>query len=271
MKKVLFIDYFFPPLAADWRGVALAKLLPKFGWQPIIISASEDVTYTKDYHLLNEIPEDLEVHRVGHHEPSRLRQFIQHRLKIAADFPDYYRTWYFPACREAEKILQKERVHLIYSASPTFTTAFVAMNMKKRFRIPWVADFNDGWAVNDFLNMQYDQNLIEPVRWLQKLRIRRAERNILKTADKVVIVHWHVRDRWLELHKLDGTNIEVITEGYDESIFRGLKARFLYPDRLTIIFLGSFYPAYREVIMRFAQAVKEVEEDAELVFVGRRE
>lgn len=269
MKKVLFIDYFFPPLAADWRGVAFAKLLPEFGWRPIVVSADEGVSYAKDYHLLKEVPENLEVHRVRHREPLPLWRRIRQELKIAADFPDYYRTWYAPACTEARKILRNEKVHLIYSASPTFTTAFVAMKLKSEFNIPWVADFLDGWAVNDFLNQQYDQTLIEPFRWFHKLRVKKGERDILESAEKVVAIHWHVKERWCKLHGVDESKIQVVTDGYDESVFCGLKPRFLYPDRLTIVFLGSFYPAFGEVIMRFARVVNELDKDAELVFIGR--
>jgi len=53
-KKALFIDYFFPLLAADWRGTAFCKLLPEFGWQPIVISPDESESYDKDYDLLGE-------------------------------------------------------------------------------------------------------------------------------------------------------------------------------------------------------------------------
>ena len=56
MKKVLFITYFFPPLggAGVGRSLKFARHLPKFGWQPIVISASESVRYGKDYNLMKE-------------------------------------------------------------------------------------------------------------------------------------------------------------------------------------------------------------------------
>ena len=269
MKKILFIDYFFPPLAADWRGTAFVKLLPEFGWQPIVISANESVRYDKDYNLLGEIPENTEIHRVGHHEPSRVWQFVRNKLRIGIDFPDYYKTWYRPAYQTASKILQKEKVDLIYSASPTFVTAFVAMEVKRKFDIPWVADFLDGWAVNDFLNLQYDQTLIKPLRWFQKLRIRNAERHILETADKAVVIHQHVKQRWCELYQIKESKIEVVTDGYDESVFKRLTPHVLYPDKLTITFLGSYYSSFEQDIVKFLKNVYEVEKEVQVVFIGR--
>lgn len=269
MKTVLFIDYFFPPLAGDYRGAAFAKLFPEFGWKPIVLSAAESVTYGKDYYLLNEIPKDLEIHRVPHREPSEVWQSFRRKLKLAWDFPDYYRTWYSPACEEGRKILHEHEVDLIYSASPTYTAAFVAMKLSREFNVPWVADFLDGWAVNDFLDREYDRILREPLRSFHKRRIRCAERAILKSADRVVVIHEHVKERWCKLHDLDDSAISVITDGYDESIFDGLTGRSLYIDRPTITFLGSYYWQFKDAILEFARAVNEIERTAELIFVGR--
>src|SRR3990172_2278552 len=43
MKKVLFITYHFPPDAAVGavRPVELAKEMPNFGWEPIVLSVNE--------------------------------------------------------------------------------------------------------------------------------------------------------------------------------------------------------------------------------------
>jgi glycosyltransferase involved in cell wall biosynthesis len=190
-------------------------------------------------------------------------------LRIGIDFPDYYKTWYRPAYQTASKILQKEKVDLIYSASPTFITAFVAMELKREFGIPWVADFLDGWAVNDFLNLHYDQTLIKPLRWFQTRRIRRAEGRILETANKVVVIHQHVKQRWYELYGIKESKIEVVTDGYDESVFEGLTARVLNPDRLTITFLGSYYAPFEDAIRKFLNVVYEIDKDAEVAFIGR--
>lgn len=269
MKKVLFIDYFFPPLAADWRGTAFVKFLPEFGWKPIVLSADESVSYDKDYDLLREIPADIEIHRVGHREPSKGWRYVCNRLKIVADFPDYYKTWFRPAFQVAKEILQTKNIDLVYSASPTFVTAFVAMELKNKFNIPWVADFLDGWAVNDFLTLQYDQALIKPLRWVQTLRIKKAEKRILETADKVVVIHQHVKKRWGEFYGIEESKIEVVTDGYDESVFEGLTPRNLNLDHLTITFLGSYYSNFEDEIRKFLNVVYEIDKNAEVLFIGR--
>jgi glycosyltransferase involved in cell wall biosynthesis len=273
MKRALLIDYVFPPLAQHWRGAALAKFLPEFGWQPIVISAAESVTYDKDYSLLQEVPEETEVHRVGHREPvgklSKAWQILLNELRVNYAFPDYNKSWRSPALQEARRILSRGKVDLICSASPPFTTAFVAMKLKKEFGIPWVADFLDGWAVNDFLNAYYDEALIRPLRDLAKSRARRGEGDILRTADKTVVISWHVKQRLCELHEVKDTNIDVVNDGYDELVFEGLMPQPLYPDKLTIVFLGSFYAPFKEPVIEFLRAVNEIGKGAEIVFIGR--
>lgn len=269
MKKVLFIYYHFPPIIGDWRGVGFTGLLPEFGWQPIVISASESVKYGKDYSLLKKVPDGIEIHRIGHHEPSWAWQYARNKLRINYAFPDYYKSWYSPALREARKIVQREKPDLIFSSSSPYTSALVAMELKKEFNIPWVAEWRDPWSKNDFLNLTYDKFLMRPLRSLLKSKIKRSEKDILRTADKTVVVSWHHKKQLSELEGVEEEKIEIVTNGYDESDFEELKTRALYPDKLTIVFLGSFYPQFREPILNFLEVIGEVAKDAEFAFIGR--
>lgn len=269
MKKVLFIYYHYPPIMGGTGGLGFVKLLPEFGWRPIVISAAESVSYEKDYSLLREVPDEIEVHRVGHRESSMEWQYARSKFRINYVFPDYYKNWYSPALREARKILQREKIDLIFSSCPPYTTAFVAMKLKKEFNIPWVAEWRDLWSGNYFLNLDYDKTLIKPLRQLQRFRIRRGERDILTVADKTIVVHWYHKQQLCEMQGVAEEKIEVVTNGYNESDFRELKPRALYPDRLTIAFLGSFYPQFREVSLKFLKVVTEVDRDAEVMFIGR--
>lgn len=269
MKKVLFIYYHFPPIMGDWRGLGFVRLLPEFGWQPIVISAAESVNYGKDYSLLEKVPNGIEIHRVGHHEPSREWQYARSKLRINYVFPDYYKSWYSPALRQARMILQGEKVDLIFSSSPPYTSALIAMKLKKELHIPWVTDWRDLWSGNEFLNRAYDETLIRPLRQLQKYRIRKTEGNILQAADKNIVVCWYQKNQLCALQGIEERKIEVVTNGYDETDFKELKAHALYPDKLTIVFLGSFYPEFLEPVQKFLEVIHEVAKDTEVLFIGQ--
>lgn len=270
MKRVLCIDYFFPPLMGGWWiGTGVIKFLPDLGWQPVVLSAAETVSYGKDHSLLKLIPNDIEVHRIAHREVSREWAYALQKLKINYQFPDNYKNWYSPALQEARKILQKEKVDLIYSASEPFTSHFIAMKLKREFNIPWVAEFGDLWAGNDFLNRHYDNTLMPPLRQLQKLQIKQGESDILNTADKVIVIHPYHKQQLDKQYTSIANKIEVVTDGYDESDFKQLNPERIYPDKLTIVFLGSFYAEFQESIMNFFKAVSEVDEQVEIIFIGR--
>ncbi len=269
MKTVLLIDYFFPPLAADWRGIAFARFMPEFGWRPIVLSAADTVRYEKDYDLLREIPAETEVHRVGHAENNRFCRFISTKLKIQAGFPDPYGKWIEPAYRVAREVLRREKIDLLYSHSPCFSTAMLALRLKREFKLPWIADFLDAWSGNDYLNAFYDQTLREPFLSFQRRRIRKAEGDVLRTADRVVVIHRSLRGQFAEAHGLDEAKIQFISDGYFESDFADLKPRPLYADRLTIMFLGGTYGGFQEILSKFCKVVAELRADAEIVFIGR--
>ena len=82
MKKVLLIYYHFPPIVGDLRGLGFARSLQKFGWQPLVISAAESVRYVKDYSLLKQIPNGIEVHRIGHRQSSKEWVYARNKLKL---------------------------------------------------------------------------------------------------------------------------------------------------------------------------------------------
>lgn len=233
------------------------------------MSADENVDYSKDYAPQQELPPDLKVIRVHHRQPSRIWHFLKRRVRVYADFPDYYKSWYRPALAAARKTLRECKVDLIYSASPTFTTALVAMQLKKESNIPWVADFLDGWAVNDFTKMEWKETLRQPLRWFHSRRVEKGERKILQIADKTVVISWHVKQRLCELHRTKEDRIVVIPDGFDESVFGNLSSLDLYGTRLTITFLGNYYRYFSDPIKTFLTVVSDLEPDAEIVVIGR--
>jgi len=269
MKKVLFIYYHFPPMMGDWRGLGFAKFLPEFGWQPIVISADENVNYKKDYSLLREVPDEIEVHRVGHRETSKEWIYVRKKLRLNYVFPDEYKSWYLPVLKEARRILRKEKIELIFTSSSPFTTAFIGMKLKKEFNIPWIAEFRDTWSGNDFLNLGYGRTLLKPLRKFLNFRIKRGENSILKAADRTIVLSWHHKQQLCELYGVKDEKIRVVTNGYNKSDFIELRPRILYPSKLTIVFIGSSYPGYQEVALKFAKTVNEIDKDAEVMFIGR--
>jgi len=79
MKNVLFITYFWPPsgkASLHWP-LFVIKHLPKYGWNPFVVTADEDSFSHKDPSLLREIDPDLTVVKTAANEPFNVyRKFI---------------------------------------------------------------------------------------------------------------------------------------------------------------------------------------------------
>jgi glycosyltransferase involved in cell wall biosynthesis len=253
------------------RCLKFAKYLCEGDWQTIVISASENVSYEKDYSLLSEIPDKAEVHSVWHQEYRwKELKYLCNKLRIDFDFPDAFKTWCCPAYQEAKRILEQDNVGLIFSSSAPYTSHFVGMKLKSEFNKPWIADFRDPWSGNDVLNLWHEKSLILPLRKIVAARIKKAERKILATADKTIVASWQHQQELLQLHGLKQNGIEVITNGYDEADFAEPCSKYsLYPDKVTISFVGSFYFGFKEIVLQFLDAVEQAGDSAEVVFIGK--
>ena len=65
MRRVLFVSYYFPPIGGigTERPLAFARLLPEFGWEPVVLTPSESTIRVLTAGKGMEIPEGLEVRR----------------------------------------------------------------------------------------------------------------------------------------------------------------------------------------------------------------
>lgn len=267
MKRVLFVYYMFPPMVGGWRAIgSFVKHLPALGWRATVLSAADTVRYPKDYSSL-QVPSDVDVHRVGHRERLRKLQFLLNRLRINVDFPDSFKGWYAPALQEGRKILQEQKVDLLFSYGPPYTCHFVTRQLKREYGIPWVAGLADLWSGNTLLIN--DRTLIQPLRAWQMRRIERGERSLLREADRIIVRCWAQRRQLCAAHGVDEDQVPVIVHGYDESDYTDLQPSRLYPDRLTITHLGSFYQQFQPQFLDFFSVVTEVARDAEVVLVGQ--
>jgi len=270
MKKVLFITYFFPPLggAGVWRSLKFSKYLPEYGWQPVVISADKNADYEKDHSLTKEIPECVKVHRVRCKEVSKEWSYIAKKLKLDFTYPYPFKSWYTPAFKKAREILKGEKIDLVFSSSAPYISHIIAKELKKEFNIPWIADFRDPWTNHDGINIYNDRFLISPLRKINSLRTKIAEKEIIDHANKTIVVSWRHKENLCRTHGIKEDVIEVITNGYDETDFDKDKKVVLYSDRTIITFVGSFYFDFKKIAVKFLNVLDKVSKNTEVVFVG---
>lgn len=283
MKKILIITCWYPPqLYPSFRIVGLAKYLPEFGWQPIILTSSLAKKLSPQFRVietpyrdvlgfwkrlfgfnLNENIRRQVNERFSVTSKNRLVDFIFTKVGELLGYPDLHRGWKPFAVKAGSDLLQKEDVDVVLSSSMPVISHIIAKELKSRYRIPWLADLRDLWTQNH--NYNYGP--------LRKLIDKRLEFRTLSMADVLVTTSQPMAEKLRTLHK--EKLVYTITNGFDpaevNSPPNNLAAKF------TITYTGNIYPK-RQYPSKLFVALRDLvadgtlnPDDIEVRFYGRRE
>lgn len=233
MKKVLIISYYWPPSGGGgvMRWLKMSKYLPELGWKPIVYTPENPDASVVDPSLLKEIHPDLVELKTQIWEPydfyrkltgkksgekfkagyiseassgnwkSRLSVFIRGNFLI----PDPRKFWIKPSVKFLSDFLEDNKIDLIISTGPPHSMHLIAFGLKKKFDIPWIADFRDPWTDIDFYHK------LKLTKWADR-KHRKLERKVLESADHVVTVSPGCAK---DLERIAGKKIQVINNGFD--------------------------------------------------------
>ena len=103
MKKVLIIAYRFPPYFSSGvlRIAKFTKYLPHFGWEPIVLTASEG---RADASFLNDLPDGLQIYRSF--ELNNIFRYIIGNKKENLNTPNNRQKMYIDAGSRLKAILR---------------------------------------------------------------------------------------------------------------------------------------------------------------------
>jgi glycosyltransferase involved in cell wall biosynthesis len=238
VKKVLIITYYWPPTggAGVQRWLKFSKYFRKFGWEPIIYTPSNPDFPINDETLLKDIPNDLTVLKTQITEPYDIYRKIMRKKKtetvnqgflsegkentlmqsamiwVRGNFfiPDARKFWIKPSISYLSDYIIKNKIDAIISTGPPHSMHLIAMGLKQKFNLPWIADFRDPWTQIDFYSQlklsSYADN-----------KHKKLEHQVLTQADKVVTISPSCGK---DLEKLGGRKVDVITNGFDMDDFK---------------------------------------------------
>lgn len=138
----------------------------------------------------------------------------------------------------------------------------IALGLKKKLNIPWLADFRDPWTEIDF----YDKLRLTR---LADRKHKMLEKEVLSKADSVITVGRHLAGR---LEFLGAPNVEIIPNGFDEDDFTFLP---VVPDKyFTVTHIGSINSDRNpetlwKVISGLLEKNHSIKEALRLQFVGK--
>jgi glycosyltransferase involved in cell wall biosynthesis len=139
MPRVLMLSPHFPPdaSAAAHRVRLLAPHLSSFGWEPTVVTVDpRDCEGRLDPELADLLPPELRVIRCRAWPPHVTRRFAVGDLGLRA---------YSGLRRASIDLLARERFDALFiTIYPTYP-ALLGPLLKRRFRLPFVLDYQDPW------------------------------------------------------------------------------------------------------------------------------
>jgi len=288
MKKVLIVAELSH---ASPRIPDLAKYLPEFDWEPIILTGS---TSKEGLHQPpNEIFEKCRViqtlspniiaslkRRIGLKPEKTLQEQVGFPLltkekkksffgkiinfiKEIIAYPDALRGWKPFAVKRGSEVIEREDIKALISSSSPIIAHIIAKELKKKYKIPWIADLRDLWTQNH--DYQYSK--------VRKFFEQKLELKTLKDANALVTVSPIWADRLKKLHKRD--TVYTITNGFDPEKINIPPADLT--NKFTITYTGSFYPEKQNPSKLFSALRELIDEkkidptDIEVRFYGPKQ
>jgi len=224
MRKVLLVTYHFPPsgAVAVYRLIALARYLPTFGWQPVIVAPPRVPWEPEDASLLTQVPPETPIERVPFAEGffGKVQRYFA---------PEAH--WLLKARAACRRMIHDHRPDAIITTSPPNCVHLLGLRLHKRFGLPWLADFRDPWFTN---RTQADQiRLGRCQRWLEATVMQRAT---------VLIANTPLNQKgWAAAYPQEVAKMVTITNGFDPERFGAAPDAKPIGNVVSILHAGEIY------------------------------
>jgi len=279
MKKVLFVTYYWPPsgkASLHWP-LKIMKHLPKYGWQPSVLTVEEDTFSQQDETLSEDISPELKVIRAKSYEPfniykkfigkkkddqlvtsetiSKSNRSLSHRisiwLRMNMFIPDARVGWYFPAVKAARKLIKDEKIDAIVSVGPPHSTHLIGKKISKKLNIPHVPVFIDPWVdIIYYKAFKRSKITLSIDNYLEK--------TVLKNAKAIVFVTETMKNDYIKKYNYIEGKSNVLYWGYNEEDFERIIVKKEQKEEKVLVHAGNIF-SYQNPTNFWKQIRKENE------------
>ncbi len=273
MKRVMFVSYAFPPMAAvgGRRIVDFCKYLPRFGWETVVLTIKNGLNASFDEAQLDKIP-DTRIYRTSIYEPllrgnepsatpSRVytgetdpsnagshseRPSMMRRLKGSVKsvlrIPDENLFWVPMGLPTGLRAIREQNVSVIVSSSPPNSGHVLGSLLGRISGRPHIADFRDLWTLNHTYQYRGYSNAMKKydAAW---------ERQVLKRAARIVTASPGFTQQMTP--HMDGSladKLVTITNGFDyEDVDLDTELPATDGARMRLLYTGSLYSDFSPV------------------------
>lgn len=285
--RLLICTLYFPPCAFTPanRANSWIKYLNKFGVYPVIITrqwpkeVSEKFYFERSFGetVHREKYEEYEVHYVPFKGNLRTRLFVRQKkglftlirqLYTVVELLLRYRSSKFLPYSDlydyAEKYISNNKIDKILISGSPFLLFRLGYTATKKYSIPWIADYRDGWTVQN-----YPEEVGKLTNFVHKLN-KYYEKKWLSNAESFITVSTFLKN---EIEKYIGIKGNVIYNGFYKD-FDTIPAAL--PDKKKIIFLysGVVYPKqdYKTIVQVLKKIIDKYTDqiNIQVLFLGTK-
>ncbi|AKB53791.1 MULTISPECIES: glycosyltransferase [Methanosarcina] len=285
MKKVLIVSYYFPPDPAigGLRINGLAKYLPDFGWEPVILTKNSPDNFTLKYTIvrtpyceydsINSFknmfglnPKSSFKGQLGRSTLKDKKTFLYLLSNFITEiitYPDNQKKWYSDAFKIGDELLTNEKIDAIISSSSPIISHIIAHDLSEKYNIPWIADLRDLWTQNHYCTHSK----------IRKVFDKRLELKTLAASDAITTVSSNLASNLRKFH--NRKSVYSIPNGYD--LEESINTNISLSNKFTITYTGSLYNGKRDPSKLFNalnELIKEKKIDRkniEIRFYGPKE
>ncbi len=263
-KRILIISFF----SSDKRAYAsvringFAKYLPQFGWEPVILTARSPFPPDSRFNVVESDYEDIfkkwrlrfglqsneNIKTIFTNENTNIfkNTAINHLIQIGQEiiaYPDAYIGWKKFAVDCGSKLLEQNKFDAILSSSGPETCHLIANELKKKFEIPWIADFRDLWTESHFYRYSSIRRAVE----------KRLEIQTISYANALTTVSAPLLKKMEKIHK--NKAVYIVPNGFDpDEVNPGSNLK----EKLIISYTGYIYQSRQDPEPLFI-ALKELD------------
>ena len=256
MKRVLVISYSFPPISnmGSHRIVRFVRHLQEFGWEPIVLTGEIRGWTQVDEQLLESVPTDVEVRRVGSIDLTGLWQSLHHRasqkqpsaaikptaVPISAQglstflnrwvmIPDKFFPWIRPAAQVGEQIVRERHIDVVYSTLDPASDHLVAHRLRRKTGVRYVAEFRDLWLGSPYFARAHPT-------FLHRALHAKLEKQVVNGCSAAVALSRGIQQYFEKTYPL--CRSRVIYNCFDPQEY---PPAALPPEAFTVLYAGAFY------------------------------
>ena len=203
LRRALIVTFHFPPSSASgsFRMLGFARHLPRAGWEAVVVAPPRMPWEAVDPELLRQVPPETILHRVS---------YPHSRISMPLRLWAPWTTWLVKAWPACVRAVRRDRSEVVLTSGPPHLVHILGLLVKRRFGIPWVADFRDPWIA------------CTPHQsggtWHDRVEAR-LERAVMHRADRIIVNAPNACDALRQEFPEAAGRMTVITNGFDPERF----------------------------------------------------